>query len=361
MKAAFVGDLALGDHPKTIGYGIGSTYGRNLPVEKIKRVIPATIQPDLVFGNLEYPLYEWDKVSADNSVNQNCCRGFPEYADALASGGINIVNVANNHIFQHGTEAFDSTITALSKAGIKTCGLPSDLQGQTIIEHDGLSLGMLAFSDRPRQYNQAEPPYNEFDLQRCCDAIKTLKARCDVVCVSIHWGDEFILLPSPKEREIARQLIDSGAALVVGHHPHVIREVETYKDGLIAYSLGNTICDMFWNPDTAQAACLEVNFGQAGVTDWVLHLGEIDKDYFPNYLSGADLEQANEVLQSRFSQLQDDVEQQSYEQVSLSVLKHHEKLTLKAFLKNIYRVKKSVLFDIFFHAISRRVLALLGR
>ena len=57
--------------------------------------------------------------------------------------------------------------------------------------------------------------------------------------MSLHWGIEKAFYPSPKQVALAHKLIDSGATIILGHHPHVIQGIENYKSGLIAYSLGN--------------------------------------------------------------------------------------------------------------------------
>ena len=68
----------------------------------------------------------------------------------------------------------------------------------------------------------------------------------DVVVVSLHWGEEFVDQPSMQEVELGHAVIDAGATAVLGHHRHVVRPVERYRHGVIAYSLGNLIGDMVW-------------------------------------------------------------------------------------------------------------------
>jgi len=73
--------------------------------------------------------------------------------------------------------------------------------------------------------------------------IGAARARADLVIVTVHWGAEFRHEPSEKQRRLGRLMIDAGATLVLGHHPHVLQPVERYRGGIIAYSLGNLIFD----------------------------------------------------------------------------------------------------------------------
>jgi hypothetical protein len=94
-------------------------------------------------------------------------------------------------------------------------------------------------------------------------AIQTSNA--PVKIVSIHWGDEYSHYPSPEQIELAHRLVDHGACLVLGHHPHVVQGVESYRNAVIAYSLGNFIFDMDWSERTRSSILLkaEIEPGKA--------------------------------------------------------------------------------------------------
>ncbi len=81
----------------------------------------------------------------------------------------------------------------------------------------------------------------------------------DATIVSLHWGDEYVRIPAPWQIACAHDLVDAGADLVVGHHPHVLQPIEQYRDGLIAYSLGKLVCEMQWGA-TADSAILLANW-----------------------------------------------------------------------------------------------------
>jgi poly-gamma-glutamate synthesis protein (capsule biosynthesis protein) len=121
-----------------------------------------------------------------------------------------------------------------------------------------------------------------------------------VIC-SVHWGVEFVRHPSAAEETLGRQMVDAGADLVIGHHPHVVRRVERYRRGLIAYSLGNFVFDMMWSPWLRTGLVLRVRLSRNGVEDYQTDLVWIGDDYQPRPLSGEEQEAARsfDALQER--------------------------------------------------------------
>ena len=88
----------------------------------------------------------------------------------------------------------------------------------------------------------------------------------DIVIVSLHWGVEYRRYPSEEQKELARKLIDAGADLILGHHPHVVQPVEEYHGGVIAYSLGNFLFDSpYWK--RTDGAILKCRLSKTGVSD----------------------------------------------------------------------------------------------
>ena len=85
-----------------------------------------------------------------------------------------------------------------------------------------------------------------------------------MVAVSLHFGTEGIALPTSDAVRKARWLIESGAGIVLGHHPHVFQPVEKYKGGLIIYSMGNFIFDLFWRRDYVESAIVKMIVGAGG-------------------------------------------------------------------------------------------------
>jgi poly-gamma-glutamate capsule biosynthesis protein CapA/YwtB (metallophosphatase superfamily) len=159
----------------------------------------------------------------------------PEAAPYLARQGFQVVNVANNHVFDLGAEACKGTINALRANGLSVVGV-RDGQGclPAIVERQGLKVGFLGYAD----YGFPEILMNLRRREALADVAK-LRARVDLVVVSLHWGYEYVSRPSPRQRALARSLVDAGADVVVGQHPHISQGIEEYRGAIIAYSLGN--------------------------------------------------------------------------------------------------------------------------
>ena len=77
--------------------------------------------------------------------------------------------------------------------------------------------------------------------------------------MSVHWGEEFLDYPSASQVVFAHKLVDAGASLILGHHPHVLQGIERYNGSVIAYSLGNFVFDM-WQSPTRMSMVLKVHF-----------------------------------------------------------------------------------------------------
>jgi hypothetical protein len=352
MQLAFVGDIALGDHPKTVGFGFRSRYAAGISLDLASRILPPGSSPDLVFGNMEFPL-GFDPAAVGDLASLQC-RGLDQYAEFLAAGGLHALNVANNHSAQHGPTAFWHTARVLREAGLSVAGIPGDFQDASVLRVRDRAVAILAWSDRPRQYDSATPPYNEFpeDAPRF---VAEARRRADVVVVSIHWGEEFVQVPAERERRIARALIDAGASIVIGHHPHVLREVEAYAGGLIAYSLGNFISDMTWCRYTRLGGCLFVDMDGPNVASHRLALSRIADDYLPTYLSDGDaVETASELVRIRTGQSQR-VERIGYAAVVAAEHRRYGRATGLMMARHLHRYPRQVLLPMLVGPIRNRL------
>lgn len=298
MRLCFVGDIALGDHPKAVGFGFHSRYASGIPPALVGRLRSPGGPADLHFGNLEFVL----GLSADDrEFRSRECRGLDGYVTYLVGEGLGALNVATNHTMQHGLAAFDATVRLLRESGIHVVGTAADFTEQGVLRIGDERVALLGWCDRPRQYDPEPPPFNEFSDDAYAK-ITEARARADVVVVSMHWGDEFILVPSTRERDIARRMVDAGATFVIGHHPHVMREVERYASGLIAYSLGNFVCDMTWDFRTRLTGWLHAEVDRGRITRDALVPAVIDDDYLPRSLDGRDDHQLRAIARERRAQ-----------------------------------------------------------
>ena len=183
--------------------------------------------------------------------------------DGLKANGIKIVSFANNHVMDQGWAGFTETREHLREEGMPFAGsgdTAADTFQPVITEANGIKvgwLGMTRWLNGNRNPEKDDQPHVNFfpypgesggatgaDEAQVLDAVKAARAKCDLLVVSIHWGIEYAPAPRPEDVEIAHKMLEAGASVVVGHHPHVLQPVETYKtqDGrntVIFYSLGN--------------------------------------------------------------------------------------------------------------------------
>jgi poly-gamma-glutamate capsule biosynthesis protein CapA/YwtB (metallophosphatase superfamily) len=183
--------------------------------------------------------------------------------EALKANGIKIVSFANNHVMDQGWPGFAETREHLREVGLLFAG-SGDTAAETfqpvVVEASGIKvgwLGMTRWLNGNRNPDKDDQPHVNFfpypgevggaagaDEAAVLDAVKKARAQCDMLVVSIHWGIEYAPAPRPEDVDIAHKMLDAGATVIVGHHPHVLQQVETYRtsdgrDTVIFYSLGN--------------------------------------------------------------------------------------------------------------------------
>ena len=275
-----VGDVMLGDSASCVGFGFHSRHPGDASAA-LSALTPLLRSGEIVIGNLECVLARTGLGSTRYQADQ--MRGDPEYASNLRVAGFTAMSVANNHAMQHGIHAFEHTIENLEAAGIKTVGVRGkDGWCASPVVHTtrtGLRVGLLGYSWRPRQYDTAQPPYAEGDVEAVVRDVERLRRSTDVIVVSLHWGEEFLDVPSGEETEAGRRIIDAGASVIVGHHPHVVRPVERAGNGIICYSLGNFVTDMIWQPRLRLGAVLECRLTRGGVADFQVSATRVDSDF----------------------------------------------------------------------------------
>ena len=221
---------------------------------------------DISFANLEGP-------ASDQGTDKHNLYSFhmsPSVIPALKGAGFSVVSVANNHMGDWGQDAFVDTISRLNENEIAyTGGGDTSVQAEqpTIIEKNGFKIGYLAFSDVGPNFLEAgtnQPGILLASNPRFDEIISNASKKVDHLVVSFHFGDEYKTKHNARQEKLAHQAIDDGARLVIGSHPHVAEDTETYKKGFIAYSLGNLIFDQAFSPETMQGMLLEVKINKDG-------------------------------------------------------------------------------------------------
>jgi poly-gamma-glutamate synthesis protein (capsule biosynthesis protein) len=214
---------------------------------------------DLTIANLEGPI-----VTSPSHAQTGTVFAFePDTAPIIKKNNIDIVSIANNHTLDRGQKGLEETKQFLAAAGVEHFGdpiLPSD--------HDVLvkkikdqSFAFIGFHDATRR----------LDEEKAARLVKKFDTQVDHVIVFIHWGEEYRFKNTQRQQDLAHLFIDNGADLIVGHHPHVVENTETYKDIPIYYSLGNFIFDQYWSDKTQHGLALDVIWkpGKGGRLDTV--------------------------------------------------------------------------------------------
>jgi poly-gamma-glutamate synthesis protein (capsule biosynthesis protein) len=200
--------------------------------------------------------------------------GPPAFAPALAEAGIDIVTMGNNHSVDYGRAALKDTIKRLENAGVQVVGAGSDLadaHAPAIVKTaSGATVGFLGYSDVwwpgfEATSSHAGVAQAFSDVGRMKRDVKKLSGKVDYVVVGFHWGYEYQHYPVGQQTKEAHAAIDSGADLVIGHHPHVLQGFETYKRRLIAYSLGDLVFDHM-AVETGQTVLVDATLKPDGVT-----------------------------------------------------------------------------------------------
>ena len=292
IQLAAVGDIMLGGSAAPELRREGYDYPFAL-------VQPILGQADVVFGNLEGPLTDAGQAEPDKRY---VFRSPPaKVAPVLAAAGFTVVSLANNHTMDYGVEGLKQTIAALDGVGIQHVGAGMNQQQArrpAFVRSGDYTLGFLAYSlTFPESFwAQGQRPGTAFGHASHVRAdVAAAREQADVVVVSFHWGREATTELRDYQSKLAHAAIDSGATVVLGHHPHILQGIEQYKNGIILYSLGNFVFGSYSRKATRSIIAL-LNLQGAKVSEVRLipvNVDNIELVFQPQPLVG---EQANEVI-----------------------------------------------------------------
>lgn len=197
----------------------------------------------IIFGNVEGPLTDRGTPEQDKKF---VFRSPPaEVSTALKNAGFNMVSLANNHTLDYGADGLAQTIEALDAVGIQHVGAGSNLmtaRQPAIMQINNQRIAFLAYSvTLPENFyagkNNAGTAFAHEEHVR--DDVIAARKQADIVLVSFHWGQEGKTTLRDYQTHLGHLAIDSGASVIIGHHPHILQGIEHYKGGVILYSLGN--------------------------------------------------------------------------------------------------------------------------
>jgi len=281
VRLVFVGDVMLDDGP---GRVIAS--GRDPLAPFAAQLADA----DFTIGNLECPIATVGQP-LDNKIFS--FRADPR-ALPLLKGRFDALAVANNHSGDYGKAAFLETLSHLDHAGIAHFGGGRDLASAHAplwITRQGLRIAVLSYNEfKPRSF-EAGPDrpgiaWSE-DSQVVADIRAARAAGADLVIPFMHWGWEREPEPSERQRQLARTMIDAGADVVVGGHPHVTQGAEYYRGRLIVYSLGNFVFDGFELAAARRGWLLRLTLDKEGLIAWETRAAQMDEEGTPHPVPAA--------------------------------------------------------------------------
>jgi poly-gamma-glutamate capsule biosynthesis protein CapA/YwtB (metallophosphatase superfamily) len=238
IKIHAVGDIMLGtSYPEGL-------LPPNDGADELAEVAPILRDADLTFGNLEGPLLDGGSSTKCTDPTKKCFsfRVPTRYGKYLKDAGFDAMNLANNHALDFGVEGRSSSKAVLESLGIAHTGEVGDIAHLTI---KGQKIAIIGFATYPAMNNL-------LNLEVARTAVTKLVRDNDIVIVSFHGGgegpgythvargDEIFLGEDRGDlRRFTHAMIDAGAAMVLGHGPHVFRAMEVYRNHLIVYSMGN--------------------------------------------------------------------------------------------------------------------------
>ena len=224
---------------------------------------------DILFGNLECPIS--DKGTNVGSIYS--FRANPQAINGLCFAGFDVLSLANNHTLDYTRYALEDTFSRLNQAGIGYVGAgfnEEQAYSPIIKEINGstnslqVKVAFFAYTNLGPETWKAEGEnsgmawINQEYIEKIKKDIGKAKEKADILIVSLHAGVEYSIEPTQFQTFFAKAVIDAGADIVVGHHPHIVQKNEKYKNGWIFYSLGNFVFDQSFSEQTMNGQIVEV-------------------------------------------------------------------------------------------------------
>jgi poly-gamma-glutamate capsule biosynthesis protein CapA/YwtB (metallophosphatase superfamily) len=262
-----VGDIMLG---RRVGEAAAAAGDPGAPLRPMERRLAGA---DLTVGNLESTL----STAGAPRQGSDSFAADPTVLPALAHAGFDLLSLANNHTGDYGPRAFRQTMHRIDRTTIARVGAGVDSRAawrSVVLRANGLRFGFVAFNaigETPRatathpgvaevRMDPRTGPLNHGDLHRLTTTIQSLARRTDVVIALPHWGEQYTTVPVPDQRKVGAAMIDAGADLVVGGHPHWVQGIQMHRGHLIVNCLGNFIFDMDFSQQTEEGVVLELVF-----------------------------------------------------------------------------------------------------
>lgn len=281
-----LGDVMLGRYVETLIEKNGNEY----PFQYLQNLMK---QYDTVLANLEGPIVEDASKTPDESLRFSFR---PWVTDILSLNNITHVSLANNHLLDYGESGYTETVSYLTNNTIIPIGHPRENDEQYVVE-DFIGDRQIIFIGI-----QAVSTTNTKELT---DLVQQVCENDELCIVTIHWGSEYVLHSNSSQQNLAHALIDSGVDVIIGHHPHVVQEIEEYNDSLIFYSLGNTVFDQYFSRDTQEGLLVGIEITESILKFTLFPLKSersqprlMDSEESVNWLEGLSQRSSNELAEN---------------------------------------------------------------
>ncbi len=274
VSVALVGDIMLA---RRVGKMLASR-GPDFPFSLVRDVLEAV---DVAIGNLECTV---SGMGSPSKESYSRFRADPEALPGLKL--FDVLTLANNHVLDYGPEAVMDTVSALTAAGIRAIGVGrsyEEARRPAVLERDGCRIGVLNYTSM-RNVTKPDSAIVAAPLSRrdfIDEDIRELRRLADVVIVVAHFGHDQVPYVSPEARDLARGVVDAGADLVIGHHPHVLSGLERYGSGMIYYSLGDFVFDTPL-PSRRKTGLFRARVGKTGIQGFDILPLWINEEYQPS-------------------------------------------------------------------------------
>lgn len=302
LLLTFTGDCILGTD-EFFAWDTGfnayyEMYGPEYFLDNVRDIFQAD---DLTIVNMEGTLTE----ETERLDKQFAFKGEPAFVDILASSSVEAANMANNHSHDYGEQSFLDTVNVLEKNGIQTFGYDDT----AILTVKDVKVGFFGIYELDNHLEQIP--------QVKANMAKLKEDGADIIVAVFHWGNELENVPDENQITLAHLAIDEGADVVVGHHPHVVQGIDTYKGKAIAYSLGNfcfggntrptemdtMIFQQKFTIDTAR----EITDSEYKIIPCSVSSTSEFNNYQPVVLTGSEAERVQNVIEERSRAIPEDL------------------------------------------------------
>ncbi len=270
----FTGDIMLARGVEQLMGDYGPVY----PFSEIQSLTKAT---DFTIGNFEAAVPVKHITTPLMTLRFSVHESFLE---RLQLAGFDYLSLANNHSYDYGPEGLLNSRHQLKVRNMITFGEPGRLTKESVTYvplEGGRHLALLGLSALSRTYTAAE----------LTALFTTINERSDIQIVYIHWGEEYKLLHSRRQKRLAQRLIEAGADAIIGHHPHVVQDIQTYRGIPIFYSLGNFVFDQYFSQPVQEGLLLKLTLTDSGARYELIPISSLGSRSIPRRM--APYEQAN--------------------------------------------------------------------